>query len=118
MGHGSRTREWTITSKPWNVRTAYTLPVVLVLAVPLALAVRGLDNNVYTQIGIELIIVLASKKAILIVEFAREQRAQGKSGGDRLPDVLQWPALPFHARLTAARWSLKQSCWDKRSEKA
>jgi HAE1 family hydrophobic/amphiphilic exporter-1 len=40
--------------------------------------VRGLDNNVYTQIGIVLIIALASKNAILVVEFARDLRAQGK----------------------------------------
>jgi HAE1 family hydrophobic/amphiphilic exporter-1 len=39
---------------------------------------RGLDNNVYTQIGIVLLIALASKNAILIVEFAREERAAGK----------------------------------------
>jgi HAE1 family hydrophobic/amphiphilic exporter-1 len=38
-----------------------------------------MDNNVYTQIGIVLIIALASKNAILIVEFARELRQQGKS---------------------------------------
>ena len=36
-----------------------------------------MDNNIYTQIGIVLIIALASKNAILIVEFARELRAQG-----------------------------------------
>ena len=38
-----------------------------------------MDNNIYTQIGIVLIIALASKNAILIVEFARELRAQGRS---------------------------------------
>jgi HAE1 family hydrophobic/amphiphilic exporter-1 len=37
-----------------------------------------MDNNVYTQIGIVLIIALASKNAILIVEFARELRAAGR----------------------------------------
>ena len=42
-----------------------------------AVAVRGMDNNIYTQIGIVLIIALASKNAILIVEFARELRHQG-----------------------------------------
>ena len=58
----------------------------MILVVPLALlgtvaavAVRGMDNNIYTQIGIVLIIALASKNAILIVEFARELRAQGRS---------------------------------------
>ena len=38
-----------------------------------------MDNNIYTQIGIVLIIALASKNAILIVEFARDLRAQGRS---------------------------------------
>jgi hydrophobic/amphiphilic exporter-1 (mainly G- bacteria), HAE1 family len=41
--------------------------------------IRGMDNNIYTQIGIVLIIALASKNAILIVEFARELRLQGRS---------------------------------------
>ncbi len=38
----------------------------------------GMDNNIYTQIGVVLIIALASKNAILIVEFARELRLSGK----------------------------------------
>jgi HAE1 family hydrophobic/amphiphilic exporter-1 len=38
-----------------------------------------MDNNIYTQIGIVLIIALASKNAILIVEFARELRLAGRS---------------------------------------
>ena len=37
----------------------------------------GMDNNIYTQIGVVLIIALASKNAILIVEFARELRLAG-----------------------------------------
>jgi HAE1 family hydrophobic/amphiphilic exporter-1 len=40
--------------------------------------IGGMDNNIYTQIGIVLIIALASKNAILIVEFARELRLAGK----------------------------------------
>jgi len=62
------------------------LPAAVILVVPLALlgtvvavAVRGMDNNIYTQIGIVLIIALASKNAILIVEFARDLREQGRS---------------------------------------
>ena len=65
---------------------SWTMPAAVILVVPLALlgtvaavAVRGMDNNVYTQIGIVLIIALASKNAILIVEFARELRAKGRS---------------------------------------
>ena len=59
-------------------------PFAVILVVPLALlgtiaavALRGMDNNVYTQVGIVLIIALASKNAILIVEFARDLRAEG-----------------------------------------
>ncbi|WP_437228498.1 efflux RND transporter permease subunit [Planctomicrobium sp. SH661] len=65
---------------------SWILPIAVILVVPLGLlgaviAVwsRHMDNNIYTQIGIVLIIALASKNAILIVEFARELRAQGKS---------------------------------------
>ena len=63
---------------------SWTTPAAVILVVPLALlgtvaavAVRGMDINIYTQIGIVLIIALASKNAILIVEFARELRAGG-----------------------------------------
>jgi HAE1 family hydrophobic/amphiphilic exporter-1 len=42
-------------------------------------AVNTMDNNIYTQIGVVLIIALASKNAILIVEFARELRLAGRS---------------------------------------
>ncbi len=49
------------------------------LGVVIALIVRGMDNNTYTQIGIVLLVALASKNAILIVEFAREQRREGFS---------------------------------------
>ena len=64
---------------------SWSSPAVIILAVPvallgtaIALMMRGYENNLYTQIGIVLLIALASKNAILIVEFARELRAQGK----------------------------------------
>ncbi len=63
-----------------------TAPLPVILSVPLvvigamiALNYRGLDNNVFTQIGLVLLIGLGAKNAILIVEFARENRAAGKS---------------------------------------
>jgi HAE1 family hydrophobic/amphiphilic exporter-1 len=65
---------------------SWSNPTAVILVVPLALlgavaavALRGMDNNVYTQIGVVLLIALASKNAILIVEFASEIRAGGKS---------------------------------------
>ncbi len=47
------------------------------LGVVVMLMARGMDNNTYTQIGIVLLVALASKNAILIVEFAAEQRKKG-----------------------------------------
>ena len=59
-------------------------PIVVVLTVPLAalgaalgLLIRGMDNNVYTQVGLVLLVALAAKNAILIVEFVRDERAKG-----------------------------------------
>lgn len=60
-------------------------PIAVVLIVPLAvlgsavgLLIAGLDNNLYTQVGLVLLVGLSAKNAILIVEFARDARAKGK----------------------------------------
>jgi HAE1 family hydrophobic/amphiphilic exporter-1 len=65
---------------------SWTMPAAVILVVPLALlgtvaavSIRGMDNDVYTQIGVVLIIALASKNAILIVEFAHKLRTKGRS---------------------------------------
>jgi HAE1 family hydrophobic/amphiphilic exporter-1 len=65
---------------------SFVLPFIVLLAVPVALlgaiglqALRGLQNDVYCQIGLVMLIGLASKNAILIVEFAEQLRAQGMS---------------------------------------
>lgn len=65
---------------------SYVLPFIVLLAVPVALlgalgaqALRGLENDVYCQIGLVMLIGLASKNAILIVEFAEQLQAQGLS---------------------------------------
>jgi HAE1 family hydrophobic/amphiphilic exporter-1 len=59
-------------------------PISVVLTVPLAvlgsalgLIIRGMDNNIYTQVGLVLLVALAAKNAILIVEFVRDERAKG-----------------------------------------
>ena len=65
---------------------SWVMPMMVMLAVPLAILgallaqhIRGIANDVYCQIGLVLLIGLASKNAILIVEFARELRDRGTS---------------------------------------
>ncbi len=52
--------------------------VVGLFGAVLALFLTGLDNNIFAQIGIVVLIALAAKNAILIIEFAMEERAHGK----------------------------------------
>jgi multidrug efflux pump subunit AcrB len=63
-----------------------TLPLAVILIVPMSLIasitgviMRGMDNNILTQVGFIVLIGLAAKNAILIVEFAAQLEAQGKS---------------------------------------
>jgi HAE1 family hydrophobic/amphiphilic exporter-1 len=81
---------------------SWLLPTAVILVVPLgllgvvaAVQLRGMDNNIYTQIGIVLIIALASKNAILIVEFARELRLAGKSIRDAAVDAARMRFRPI-----------------------
>jgi multidrug efflux pump len=74
---------------------SWSIPVAVLLVVPLgvlgsllAASMRGLSNDVYFKVGLITIIGLAAKNAILIVEFAKDLQAQGKS--------------PFDAALQAA----------------
>jgi multidrug efflux pump len=74
---------------------SWTIPVAVLLVVPLGILgsllaanMRGLSNDVYFKVGLITIIGLAAKNAILIVEFAKDLQAEGKS--------------PFDAALEAA----------------
>jgi hydrophobe/amphiphile efflux-1 (HAE1) family protein len=72
---------------------SWSLPLVIVLIVPMCLlsAIAGVwvtrgDNNVFTQIGLLVLVGLACKNAILIVEFARDLELEGR---DRLSAALE-----------------------------
>ena len=64
----------------WSIPFAVILVVPLgVLGVALAATVRGLENDIYFKVGLITIIGLSAKNAVLIIEFAKDLHAQGKS---------------------------------------
>jgi len=72
---------------------SFSLPLAIILIVPMALLaglvgiyLQGGDNNIFTQIGFLVLVGLASKNAILIVEFARHLQDEGR---DRVSAVLE-----------------------------
>ena len=80
---------------------AFTLPLAVILIVPMCILaallgnnLRGMDNNILTQVGLVVLVGLAAKNAILIVEFAKQ--AEEREGQDR-----------FQAAVTAARTRLR-----------
>jgi HAE1 family hydrophobic/amphiphilic exporter-1 len=65
---------------------SWVLPFIILLGVPLAVfgalsaqLIRGFSNDVFCQVGLVMLIGLAAKNSILIVEFAEQLRAQGRS---------------------------------------
>jgi len=81
---------------------SFALPLVIILAVPLAMLgalgaqrLRGLVNDVFCQIGLLMLIGLASKNAILIVEFAEQLRAKGSSAVDAVTEATMLRLRPI-----------------------
>ncbi|KYC38840.1 RND transporter [Scytonema hofmannii PCC 7110] len=108
----------------------YIDPLIIMLSVPLAVlgalaaqSLRGLSNDIYCQVGLVMLIGLASKNAILIVEFANQLRYEGysvtkaaiKASEQRLRPILMttfafilgiWPLLFPEGAGAASRRSL------------
>jgi multidrug efflux pump len=81
---------------------SWWLPLAVILVVPMCVlcaitgvAVRGMDNNIFTQIGFVVLIGLACKNAILIVEFARDRQQEGASRFDAIVEAARVRLRPI-----------------------
>ena len=81
---------------------SWSLPFVIILIVPMTLlsaisgvVLHGGDNNIFTQIGLIVLVGLAAKNAILIVEFARDKEAHGYSTYDAILSASQQRLRPI-----------------------
>jgi multidrug efflux pump subunit AcrB len=78
------------------------MPFMVILSVPLALFgavlalwLRGMQLDVYSEIGLVMLIGLAAKNAILIVEFAKDRRAEGLSVVDSVIEAARLRLRPI-----------------------
>jgi HAE1 family hydrophobic/amphiphilic exporter-1 len=81
---------------------SFALPFIILLAVPMAVlgallaqSLRGLANDVYCQIGLVMLIGLSAKNSILIVEFAEQLRARGRSIADAAMEAAELRLRPI-----------------------
>ncbi|MDD9926890.1 MAG: multidrug efflux RND transporter permease subunit [Rhodospirillaceae bacterium] len=81
---------------------SWILPLAIILIVPLSMLsalfgvmTRGMDNNILTQIGLVVLVALAAKNAILIVEFAKQQEDEGKGLIDAVVEACRLRLRPI-----------------------
>jgi multidrug efflux pump len=81
---------------------SWSLPLSILLIVPMCLLsaitgvwIAGLDNNIFVQIGLVVLVGLAAKNAILIVEFAKQREAEGLSLIDATVDACRLRLRPI-----------------------
>jgi HAE1 family hydrophobic/amphiphilic exporter-1 len=81
---------------------SFSDPLIILLSVPVAIlgalgaqSMRGLDNDVFCQIGLVMLIGLASKNAILIVEFANQLRRKGLTPENAVVESAQTRLRPI-----------------------
>ena len=81
---------------------SWVLPFAIILIVPLSILaaligvnLRGLDNNILTQIGLIVLIGLAAKNAILIVEFAKQAEERGLAAVDAVVEACRLRLRPI-----------------------
>ncbi len=81
---------------------SWTMPLAVILSIPLAvlgamlgLMWRGMDNNIYTQVGLVLLVGLGAKNAILIVEFAKSNREKGMTIIDSVVEAARLRLRPI-----------------------
>jgi multidrug efflux pump len=81
---------------------SWSLPGAIILIVPMCLLaaitgvwVVGSDNNIFTQIGLVVLIGLAAKNAILIVEFAKQLQEQGKTRREAIVEACRVRLRPI-----------------------
>jgi multidrug efflux pump len=81
---------------------SWALPLAIILIAPLSISfallgvsLKGIDNNIFVQIGFVVLIGLACKNAVLIVEFAKHERDHGKSRKDAAVDASRLRLRPI-----------------------
>ena len=95
-----------------------TLPLAVIMIVPMCLVasivgvvLRGQDNNILTQVGFVVLIALAAKNAILIVEFAKQLEDQGRSRFDAAVEAARLRLRPILMTSLAFIFGVTPMVW-------